>query len=183
MMITHYGLFWKERDVFWGRAGPNGGGQLLGREKTPRERRGAPTREERKAFKDYKDFIGLYCLYGGGALLYVGETGLDTRQSLFQRLKAHRKGPMAGRWDRFSWFGRERCGDADKTLVKEALSQLEAISIAIINPGFNKQSGTFAGATQVFQEPHEEAQGDIETKLERLTALVQGLCGSKAKAK
>ena len=63
-MITHYGLFWSERDVFWGR-----GGGLLGRAKTPRGKKGAPTKEERTEFDDYKDFVGLYCLYGEGELI------------------------------------------------------------------------------------------------------------------
>ena len=80
---------------------------------------------------------------------------------------------MAGRWDRFSWFGREKC--AGRCDVKEALGQLEAAIIAAINPGFNRQSGTFGGATQVFQVPHERAEGDIETKLERLTEKLETL--------
>ena len=80
---------------------------------------------------------------------------------------------MSGRWDSFSWFGREACiGNAN---VETALRQLEAISIAIINPGFNKQSGRFAGATQVFQVPHQDAEGDMETKLARLDVKLDEL--------
>lgn len=170
-MITHYGLFWSERDIFWGKQ--KNPGELLGREHEPLGRRGAPTKSERSKARNYRDFIGLYCLYGDGALLYVGEAGLDTKRNLFERLKEHRKGPMAGRWDRFSWFGREKIGkECD---VKAALGQLEATVIAIVNPGFNKQSGTFAGAVQVYQVPHEEAEGDMETKLDRLTNLVSTL--------
>lgn len=174
-MITHYGLFWVERDVYWGRQ--KSPGELLGREKTPLGRRGAPTKQERSSAKDYRGFVGLYCLYGDGDLLYVGEAGLQTHENLFTRLKAHRKGPLAGRWDRFSWFGRESCdGTCD---VKAALAQLEAVSIAIINPGFNRQSGTFADAVQVFQVPHEKADGGLEAKIERLTALVDGMTKDK----
>ncbi len=172
-MITHYGLFWSERDVFWGKQGKGNTGQLLGRERTLLGRRGAPTAEERESQKDYREYVGLYCLYGDGALLYVGEAGLDTERSLFARLKAHRSGPMAGRRDHFSWFGRANCGG--QCDVKTALGQLEAAAIAIINPGFNRQSGTFANAVQVFQLPHEEAEGDIETKLDRLSELVSNL--------
>jgi hypothetical protein len=170
-MITHYGLFWSERDVFWGR--PKNAGQLLGREKTPLGRRGAPSKAERDTARDYRDFVGLYCLYGEGELLYIGEAGLGTKSSLFSRLKQHRTGPMAGRWDAFSWFGRETC--VGKTEVKAALGQLEAITISIINPGFNKQSGTFSGATQVYQVPHESSEGDMETKLARLAAQIESL--------
>jgi hypothetical protein len=136
-------------------------------------RRGAPTKNERSKAKNYRDLIGLYCLYGDGALLYVGEAGLDTKRNLFDRLKEHRKGAMAGRWDRFSWFCREKI--EKQCDIKAALGQLEAIVIAIVNPGFNKQSGTFSGAIQVYQVPHEEAEGDMETKLNRLTDLVSTL--------
>ena len=172
-MITHYGLFWSERDVFWGRQ--RNRGQLLGREKAPLGRRGAPTRAERENTTDYRDWVGVYCLYGDGDLLYVGEAGLGGGRTLFERLKGHRKGPMSGRWDRFSWFGRESsAGECD---IPEALGQLEAVAISIVNPGFNKQSGTFGQAVQVFQVPHDEADGDLETKLSRLTKLVVELRG------
>lgn len=171
-MITHYGLFWSEKDVFWtGNKGANG--SLLGREREPLGRRGRPAKGEQAAEREYRDFVGLYCLYGGGQLLYIGEAGLGTNRTLFSRLKEHRRGPMAGRWDHFSWFGREKAeGDAQ---IKDALGQLEAIVIAIINPGFNRQSGTFAGAKQVFQVAHKRSEGDLETKINRLSANLEAL--------
>ena len=66
-MITHFGLFWSERDVFWGK--PNNPGMLLGRKKVPLGRRGAPTKRERQNAKDYREFVGVYCLYGDGELV------------------------------------------------------------------------------------------------------------------
>ncbi len=168
-MITHYGLFWSERDVFWGR--PNDQGQLLGRCRIGLGRRGAPTLEERNTAEDYRDYVGLYCLYGQGQLIYVGEAGLGTKSTIFSRLKQHRKGALAGRWDKFSWFGRVSCdGQGD---VLTGLKQIEAIAIAIINPGFNRQSGTFADAQQVFQQADDRSVGDLETKIDRLTALLE----------
>lgn len=168
-MITHYGLFWSERDVFWGRGRVKG--ELLGREKTPLDRKGAPTKQERAKSKCYREFVGLYCLYGEGELIYVGEAGLGTKSTIFDRLKRHRKGGMADRWDSFSWFGRANTQGNCANLT--ALQQLEAISIAIINPGFNRQNGTFADATQFFQMPHERSEGDLETKLERLRLQIE----------
>lgn len=177
-MITHYGLFWSDRDVFWGKQRTSG--QLLGREKVQLARRGAPTKQERDNATDYREFIGLYCLYDdGGDLIYVGEAGLKGtgKRSLFGRLKEHRKGSLAGRWNRFSWFGREQAdGQCD---VKMALAQLEAVSVAIINPGFNRQSGTFGNAVQVFQVPHEMAEGDLEVKIERLAAKLEEVLSAK----
>lgn len=163
-MITHYGLFWSERDVFWG--WQNLAGQLLGKKKTPLGRRGAPTKDEKAKAVDYRDFIGLYCLYSRTDLIYIGEAGLETKSTLYGRLKQHRKGPIADRWDTFSWFGRTDCKGQTNNSV--ALGQLEAIAISIINPGFNRQSGTFSGATQVFQVPHEKSEGDLDTKMARL---------------
>ena len=171
-MITHFGLFWSERSVHWAGAKSNEGA-MLGIEKQPREKRGRPTKAEQRAEKNYRNYVGLYCLYGGGSLLYIGEAGLETKNNFFGRLKQHKKGPLAGRWDRFSWFGRENCeGDVS---TKLSLAQLEAISIAIINPGFNKQSGTFQGAKQVFQVPHGDAEGDLETKLDAITEMLSEL--------
>ncbi len=167
-MITHYGLFWSERDVFWGRQ--NDPGELSGREKTPLGRRGAPTKAERRKVASYREYVGLYCLYGDGGLLYIGEAGLATKSTLFTRLKSHRRDHLAGRWDKFSWYGRKSCdGECD---TKLALHQLEAIAISIINPGFNRQSGTFGKAMQVFQVSHEKAEGDLDTKIERILGAV-----------
>ncbi len=168
-MITHYGLSWKAADVLWSRW-RNAPSALLGREKEPLGRKGAPTVEQRNNAKDYGNFVGVYCLYGEGELIYIGEAGLDTGQNLFWRLKEHRKGGMSGRWDTFSWFGRANCNDDVPS--KAALQQLEAIAIAIINPGFNKQSGAFAKAKQVYQVAHDFSEGDISTRLARMEAAL-----------
>ncbi len=166
-MITHYGLFWKERDVFWGRQ--KNKGELQRREKTPQDGKGAPTTADKKKYKDYRGFVGLYCLYGEGNLIYIGEAGLGKKRSLFDRLKEHRKGPLSKRWDTFSWFGREKSDGESPNL--NSLQQLEAIAISITNPGFNRQSGAFAKAIQVYQVIHDEAEGDLETKIDRLIQM------------
>ena len=161
-MITHYGLFWSERDVFWGR------------QKVPGEMRGKLNRRQKKSV-NYREYVGLYCLYGDNELLYIGEAGLGTKSDLMTRLKQHRKGPMADRWDRFSWFGCERKSLRDQTDIENAFRQLEAVTIAIINPGFNKQSGTFKGAKQVFQAPHNDSVGNLETRLSRIEEKLEEL--------
>ena len=168
-MITHYGLFWSERSVFWGRQKKSG--KLLGRIKPDLDRRGASTKEQREKEQDYRKYVGIYCLYEGGELLYVGQAGLKSQSTLFKRLKDHRAGPMSGRWDKFSWFGcksLEEREEGPRITHTAALAQLEAILISITNPRFNKQSGTFANAVQVFQDPHDEADGDIAHKLKKM---------------
>ncbi len=177
-MITHYGLFWSERDVFWGEQGKKKGGEgkkgeFLGREKIRLLRRGAPNKIEKEKANDFKKYIGIYCLYANRQLLYIGEAGLGNKGNLFNRIKQHRNDALADQWDSFSWFGRAKC--EGETPVKDALKQLEAISIAIVNPGFNRQSGAFAGAKQVFQVPHDDAEGDFETKLNRIADQTRDL--------
>ena len=129
-LISHYGLFWREADVFWGvQKRP---GQLLG---TPKKEEG----------KDYRDFKGVYALYADYELIYVGQAGIkkhkknagnESSRNLFDRLRSHRTGPLANRWQHFSWFGVQSL--PENVNSEQALEQLEAICIALTNPGFNK---------------------------------------------
>jgi hypothetical protein len=125
--------------------------------------------------KDFSNYIGIYCLYRSGRLLYVGEAGLGNNSHLFKRLNQHRTDHLADRWDEFSWFGRPSQSNNLDIPSATALAQLEAVLIAVTNPGFNKQSGTFSGATQVFQVPNEKADGDIDTKLARMMAKLEDI--------
>ena len=167
-MITHYGLFWSERAVFWGR--PNNPGKLLGQGRQLPGTHGAPTSEE-----DFRNFVGLFCLYSDNKLLYIEQTN---ESNLFDYLKYHRRrGSMAGRWNRFSWFGRK--AGQEQASIKDDLKQLEEITIAIINPVFSKRSAeTLTGALQMFQVPHEEAEGDLDMKLSRITEQINSIKNS-----
>lgn len=174
-MITHYGLFWSSADVLW--SGVKGTpGLLQGREKTRLERPGRPSKSESEKAKDFSAFVGVYCLYRGAQLVYVGEAGLDNKSNFFKRLSQHLSDHLADRWDTFSWFGRP-AGDLNEATgeAKAALAQLEAVLIAVTNPGFNKQNGAFHGAVQVFQVPHDRADGDLETKFERLMGKLEAI--------
>ena len=95
---------------------------------------------------------------------------------MHSRLRQHRsdKDPVAGRWGKFSWFG---CENPDgKGDAKTFLAQLEAVAIAISNPPFNKQWGSFGNkAKRVFQVAHDEAEGDVITKLDRLQKMIGDL--------
>ena len=121
-----------------------------------------------------RNYVGIYCLYGGGELIYVGKAGLGTKSTLFKRLKDHRTDYMSGRWNKFSWFGclRSELEKREKITHLDSLAQLEAILIAITNPRFNKASGAFKQADQVFQVPHDESDGDIADKLRRMEEVL-----------
>ena len=175
-MITHYGLFWSETSVFWGRQ--KNPGQLWGRTTPDRQQqRGRPKKGELKENEqDFRDYVGIYCLYRSGELIYVGQAGLGNKSNLFTRLKRHREDHLSGRWDKFSWFGCKKPSGSEKRekiTHLDALAQLEAILIAITNPRFNKQSGTFKKASQVFQAPHDDADGDIADKLKKMEARME----------
>lgn len=96
-IIQCYGLFWREEDVFWGAGRTRG--QLLG----------VPARLRTATPTDFRQQVGIYVLYSGHQMIYVGQTGSGKRK-LFSRLKAHRRDSLADRWDRFSWFGLRRPG-------------------------------------------------------------------------
>jgi hypothetical protein len=171
-MITHYGLFWSAADVLWSgrKTDP---GHLRGRERVRLERQGRPTKEELDNAGEYSNWHGVYCLYRDSRLIYVGETGIDNNSTLFSRLKQHRADHLADLWDEFSWFGRSPKEGRTTTEISNAFAQLEAVLIAVTNPGFNKQNGTFTDAVQVFQVPHAKAEGDVDTKLGRLMAKLE----------
>lgn len=173
-MITHYGLFWSAADVLWsGRRGKKG--CLLGRERSRLERKGRPTRDEYERSIDYSEYIGIYCLYRDSQLIYVGEAGLGNSSTLYGRIRAHRSDNLADWWDEFSWFGRSPSATRTTAEVVDVFAQMEAVLIAVNNPGFNKQSGTFVGAIPVFQVPNEAAGGNTDTKLERLMAKLENI--------
>jgi hypothetical protein len=78
---------------------------------------------------------GIYVLFQDWSVVYVGKTG---DQPLGRRLKQHRVDDVAGRWDRFSWFG-VRNINSDGSLgatplpsrqvrAKEVIDTLEAVS-------------------------------------------------------
>ena len=174
MLITHYGLFWSERSVFWGwQKNP---GQILGRIPVKKTGRGASNKDER-IVENFRDYVGIYCLYGDGGLIYVGQTGLtkSTTRTLFMRLNEHRRDHLSGRWDKFSWFGCERSRLEERREITrlDALAQLEAILIAATDPRFNKQSGKFGEAAQVFQVTHSQADGSIADKLKKMEMALQ----------
>jgi len=201
-LITHYGLFWSEADVYWGIQGKSA--QFFGLTK-PITKRGTPTEDElekaRKSEK-YGDFKGIYALYNDFQLIYVGQAGVTIRSSttdknsetagdindqdystinstpenqntFSKRIRQHRKGPLANRWQHFSWFGVKDFPPQIDGIT--ALAQLEAICIALAEPRFNKQSGAFKEAEEVYQVPHPDSDGDLEKKLNRLMEQINSL--------
>jgi hypothetical protein len=149
-MISSYGLHWKADRVNWGKPGIGNPGTLLGA--TSRSLKAHPV--------DFREQRGIYALYAGYELVYVGQTGAGDDR-LFKRLKEHRHDHLSERWDRFSWFGTQR--KTKKNLlsadtksiknqsVKAALDIMEAVAIAISEPKLNLQRGHWNNSTKFFQ--------------------------------
>jgi hypothetical protein len=138
-IIKSYGLFWSETDVFWG-VGSSSGSLL-----------GVPARARSSEPVDFREQIGIYVLYAGHEMIYVGQAGSGNAK-LFSRLKKHRKDVLADRWDHFSWFGLKRALNDGKlssdskraaSSVTMALNHMEALLIAAAEPALNRQGGRF----------------------------------------
>ena len=146
-MIKSYGLHWRIDHVFWGR--PKVAGTLWG----------AARRSPKAHPVDFRAQRGIYALYAGYDLVYVGQTGAGDDR-LFKRLKAHKSDHLSERWDRFSWFGTQWVTKSDElstdtaklsSTIQVALDILEAVSVAIAEPQLNLQRGKWGAATQYYQ--------------------------------
>jgi hypothetical protein len=139
MLVRSVGLFWREDSVYWG-AGNNAGSLL-----------GVPFHNTTAEPIDFRGQIGIYALYADYQLVYVGQAGVGN-QTLFSRLKQHRKNDLAERWNRFSWFGVLRVLNggnlANRTealhpRLADVLNHVEAILIHSAEPPMNGQGGRF----------------------------------------
>ena len=138
-LVRSVGLFWREDFAYWG-AGRQAGALL-----------GVPFHATTSDPIDFRNQIGIYALYADYQLVYVGQAGVGN-QTLFSRLKHHRKDDLAGRWNRFSWFGVLRVLDNGQLSSKiealhpelaTVLNHIEAILIHAAEPPMNGQGGRF----------------------------------------
>lgn len=162
-IIQAYGVHWREEDVFWG-AG-NQAGSLLG----------VPAWSRTTEPIDFRQQAGIYVLYRDHELVYVGQAG-SGKAMLFNRLKAHRRDQLAGRWNRFSWFGLRRVNASgslgpvnirSRAPFDTALNQIEAVLIAAAEPSLNKQGGRF-GKRRRYLQCRDERLGPTQEEMLRV---------------
>lgn len=145
-LIQAYGEFWNPDLVEWqGTRGPRGEGpQLLGK-------RGGKE-------VNLWDQLGIYVLLHEWNAVYVGRVAAETR-SLGARLREHRSDHLAGRWDRFSWYGTRRVnqdGSLGKPAAKlsgghqEVINTLEAVLLKA-TPSLNKSQPKIPDAVMIRQ--------------------------------
>lgn len=151
-VIQSYGLLWEAKDVSWGAAGRRG--SLLG----------VPAGGEPADPVDFREQVGVYVLYRGHDMVYVGQTG-SGGQRLLRCLKRHLSDHMERRWDRFSWFGLRRVLEGGKlssvnkrarVSPQVALDSVEAILIAAAEPPLNTQGGVFSGEEKRYLQVRDE---------------------------
>lgn len=160
MKITSFGLFWRESEIDWNPGqGYRDSFRLLGRKGANRGT---------IQITDFRFQQGIYILYDEYGPSYVG---LTRAQGLGKRLKDHLDDHLAGKWDRFSWFGFRPIGQANsKSGILEldqppedltddtntTIGDLEALLIRAIGPKRNTAYPSFKGADEWIQIEYEE---------------------------
>lgn len=144
-IITSFGMFWRREAVEWV-ASP----KILGMEKI-----GA-------ASVDFHKQVGIYLLYDGREIIYVGRT---TDRPLGRRLYEHTVGRLSTRWDRFSWFGLLPVSDTgelgelpDSFPANKMIPAMEAILIEALEPRQNRKRGDDLSAAEYIQKEDPEIQ-------------------------
>jgi hypothetical protein len=159
-IINAFGIYWSRNLVDWKSSRPD----LLGIQQI-----GATE-------VNFKDQIGIYLLHDSRETIYIGQA---IEQPLGKRLKDHTTDRLAGRWDRFSWFGfypvTEDAKINTSVKFKEFTIQnlgdiLEAILIESIEPRQNrKQGNSFVGLEYLQKEAPEIKKNRAKQMIQELT--------------
>jgi hypothetical protein len=157
-IINAFGIYWNRNLVHW-KSTPD----LLGIQQV-----GATE-------VNFRDQKGIYLLHDGRETIYIGQA---IEQSLGKRLKDHTSDRLAGRWDRFSWFGFYPVTDDAKLNLDAKFKDftiqnlgdiLEAILIESIEPRQNrKQGNSFQGIEYLQKEAPEIRKKQTEQMIREL---------------
>lgn len=162
-LINAFGMYWRRDLVVWTVVDP----KLLGKQQPSSE----PV--------DFCEQKGVYLLYDGSKIVYVGRT---TDQILGQRLRQHTADRLNGRWDRFSWFGVFRVEEdgslsSDKPedfTLENLVTTMEAILIEGLEPPQNRKRGDEFRAVEFLQleDPEIERSRNLEL-IDELKKMLQ----------
>lgn len=174
--ILNLGARWKASDVWWNSASQNG--QLLG----------VKLKAEKGAEVNFAQQSGIYVLYADFTPVYVGQAN----KRLYARLKQHHlRDDLAGRWDRFSWFGfRSVIGGNNPKLSKpgvnfsisttQLLDHLEAMLIHAFEPALNGQEGRFGKVVERYKQVRDSRLGPEDRELIEAIAISGKAVAGKA---
>ena len=134
---------------------------------------------------DFADQVGVYILYDGPNVVYVGRTAAGSK-GLYTRLRSHVYYPRrAHRWTHFSWFGLRTVDKENPTLdgqrkdldVNGEIMLMETLLIELLSPAFNQKGGDLLGDmyTQVTDpiiraKERERMREDLKSMLPELMA-------------
>lgn len=138
-VISSFGMYWRRSAVEWVQTPKVLGMQEIGADPV-----------------DFSQQLGIYLLYDGREVIYVGRT---TDRPLGRRLYEHTQDRMATRWDRFSWFGLRPVSEQgnlgplpDNFDAKLLIPTLEAILIETVEPRQNRKRGDDFAAVEFIQK-------------------------------
>lgn len=151
-IVQAFGMYWQREAVLWG-ATPN----LYGRQQIGAD------------LVNIAGQTGVYLLHDGRNVIYVGRS-ID--RPLGKRLYEHTQDRLAGRWDRFSWFGMKSVRD-DGTLkdveikpsIESIIATLEALLIESLEPPQNRKRGDEFSAIEYIQAKDPESEKVKKKKL------------------
>lgn len=143
-IVTSFGMFWRRQSFLW-QATP----KLLGV-----QQKGAAT-------VDVSKQAGIYMLYDGREVIYVGRAISSLGKRLYERTYDR----LASRWDRFSWFGLLPIADngtignlPEAFEGSKLIPALEAILIEALEPRQNRKRGDDLSAVEFMQLEDPELQ-------------------------
>ncbi|MBM7050677.1 hypothetical protein [Rothia sp. ZJ1223] len=148
-VISAFGMFWRRADVNWEL---KQNVKLLGVHPT----------DKTQQHIDMAGQTGVYLLHDGSRTIYVGRVSAER---LGFRLYEHTIDRVAGRWDRFSWFGLRpvtldgSLGVAQQDFPAElVISTMEAVLIEGLEPPQNRRQGDGLKGQEYLQAPDQEVQ-------------------------
>jgi hypothetical protein len=153
-IITSFGMFWRREAIEW-----TSTPKLLG------------VAQGSNTPVNFCKQIGVYLLYDGREVIYVGRT---TEKTLGKRLYDHTLNRLSTRWDRFSWFGLLPISEIGEIgslpaayEAKNIIPALEAILIEALEPRQNRKRGDDLNAVEFSQVP------DPQIEKKKITMAVQ----------
>lgn len=180
LAIRNFGHYWSKDLVSWGTPGRANAGRLLGYQ----------LRDRRPFVVDFGEQIGIYVLFSNSREpIYIGQSG-NGDQRLLARLRQHSQGPLRDRWTNFSWFGfrgvnntavlsehqrpDSRCAGSHA----DALDEIEAILLQLLEPRLNKQGPKWGDAAEYLQDvpwQHGEASEPVDYNTQLLLGKLESL--------
>lgn len=145
--IKAFGMYWEKSDIDWKKP------KLLGQQQIGADK------------LDLSEQIGVYLLYDGREVVYVGRS---TEQTIIRRLQDHTKNRLKARWNRFSWFGLYSVTQTTGKLEPESpaldsetfIQTLEAVLIEAIEPRQNRRRGDVFSEFEYIQAIDPKIQQD-----------------------